>query len=159
MADVRRVFFDTTVLVGGLLDVARLGLTNPAQRVLNEVAAGRIDQPSTAWHCCLEFFSVVTRLPEEVRLRPEQARTLIEHEILGRFDVFELPPAERNSLFTECARDGLIGGRLYDRHIALVGLHAGASVFVTDNLRHFGHLASHGVVVRSSQQFLDDYTT
>jgi hypothetical protein len=36
---------------------------------------------ATAWHCCLEFFSVATRLPPEFRVSPRDAATLVEEEV------------------------------------------------------------------------------
>ena len=35
------------------------------------------------------------------------------------------------------ARDAIVGGRLYDAHIAEIARSAGAGVVVTDNRRHF----------------------
>jgi len=44
---------------------------------MHAVAAGRVEKPATAWHCCLEFFSVATRLPPEYRVTPADAVTLL----------------------------------------------------------------------------------
>jgi len=48
---------------------------------MDAVANGQIERPLTAWHCCLEFYSVTTRLPEEYRLEPEIALRLLREEI------------------------------------------------------------------------------
>jgi hypothetical protein len=56
-------FFDTSVLVAGMVDLGRE--SEAAIAVIDAVADARIRDPRTAWHCCLEFFSVTTRLPEE----------------------------------------------------------------------------------------------
>ena len=61
MAGLRGIFFDTSVLLAGLIDIGPS--TAAAQGVMDAVAAGRVSSLSTAWHCCLEFFSVATRRP------------------------------------------------------------------------------------------------
>ncbi len=59
------VFLDTSVLLAGLVDFGPQ--SGPAQSVMHAVAEKTLPQPATAWHCCLEFFSVATRLPAEYR--------------------------------------------------------------------------------------------
>ena len=57
------VFLDTSVLLAGLIDFGPQSA--PAQSLMHAVAERRIAAAATAWHCCLEFFSVSTRLPPE----------------------------------------------------------------------------------------------
>lgn len=64
MALVEPVFLDTTVLLGGCIDFGEAFA--PAQRIIDAVADGFIVDARTAWHCCLEFYSVSTRLPARV---------------------------------------------------------------------------------------------
>src|SRR5262245_3630362 len=65
------VFLDTSVLLAGLID---LGPQSVAPHLLLHAVAERTVTPAaTAWHCCLEFFSVATRLPAEFRLAPADA--------------------------------------------------------------------------------------
>ena len=110
------VFVDTTVFVEGLID---FGPDSEKSRgVLKAIAAGQISEPRTAWHCCLEFYAVSTRLPEEYRLTPEEASRLIAENILGTFEIQDLPGKSRRSLFGEAADGRLVGGRIYDAHIA-----------------------------------------
>jgi len=61
-------FLDTSVLLAGLIDFGPQSA--PAQRLLHAVAEKELQNAATAWHCCLEFFSVSTRLPPEFRLTP-----------------------------------------------------------------------------------------
>ena len=56
-------FLDTSVMLAGLIDFGPQSA--PAQSVLHAVAEKIAKDPATAWHCCLEFFSVSTRLPAE----------------------------------------------------------------------------------------------
>jgi predicted nucleic acid-binding protein len=126
------------------------------QELLARVAVGRVSRPRTAWHCCLEFYSVATRLPEEFRLTPQDALTLLAEEVLGRFDVFDLPAGRRSSFLAQAARDQLRGGRLYDAHIAAVARASGASTVVTENLRHFAGLEALGIRVCDAAAFLSN---
>jgi predicted nucleic acid-binding protein len=139
------VFFDTSVLVGGLVYVGPQ--SEPAQSLMHAVAEKTLPRPSTAWHCCLEFFSVTTRLPPEFRLVPSDAVRLLQEEIFGRMDVHDLPDEDRLPMLHAAAHEGLAGGRIYDAHIADVARVAGAGVIVTDNRRHFLTALRHGIRV------------
>ncbi len=146
------VFLDTSVLLAGLIDFGPQSA--PAQSVLHLVAEKRITQPSTAWHCCLEFFSVATRLPPEFRIAPTDACTLLEEEIFGRMAVHDLPQSDRLAMLQAAARDGVAGGRIYDTHIAEVARAVGANVVVTDNRRHFVSALRYGMRVETPAEFL-----
>ena len=128
-------FLDTSVLLAGLIDFGPQSA--PAQSLMHAVAEKRIAGAATAWHCCLEFYSVATRLPPEFRLTPADAATLLREEVLARLAVHDLPPAERPALFRAMERDRIAGGRAYDAHITEIARAAGATVIVTDNRRHF----------------------
>jgi predicted nucleic acid-binding protein len=129
------VFLDTSVLLAGLIDFCPQSA--PAQSLLHAVAEKRISDAATAWHCCLEFLSVATRLPPEFRISPADAATLVQEEVIARMAVHELPSADRTPILRAAARDVITGGRVYDLHIAEIARATGASVIVTDNRRHF----------------------
>jgi predicted nucleic acid-binding protein len=112
-----------------------------------------VTRAATAWHCCLEFFSVATRLPAEYRLSPVDAVRLVDEEICQRMDVHDLPPGQRLSLLRAAAADGLGGGRIYDAHIAEVARAAGSQVIVTDNRRHFIAALRYGIRVETPAEF------
>jgi predicted nucleic acid-binding protein len=145
-------FLDTSVLLAGLIELGPR--STPAHLLLHAVAERRVAPASTAWHCCLEFFSVSTRLPAEFRLAPGDAVKLIEEEICGRLDVHDLPATDRLPLLRAAASDGLAGGRVYDAHIAEVARAAGARVIVTDNRRHFVAALRHGIRVETPGEFV-----
>jgi predicted nucleic acid-binding protein len=151
VALVKRAFFDTTVLVAGLIDMGSVSVA--AQCVMTAIAEQRVRKAATAWHCCLEFYSVSTRLPLELRLAPADAAHLLREEVLGRFEVLDLPAAERSRLVERAAADTVSGGRVYDLHIAEVARVNGAEVVVTDNRRHFGSLMRHRIRVLSTAEF------
>jgi predicted nucleic acid-binding protein len=146
------VFFDTSVLLAGLIDFGPQSA--PAQSLLHAVNENRVRDVATAWHCCLEFFSVATRLPPEFRLAPSDAVTLLEHEVIGKIAVHDLPAADRLALLRAAAHDAIAGGRIYDAHIAEVARAVGATVIVTDNRRHFLSALRYDLRVETPTEFL-----
>jgi predicted nucleic acid-binding protein len=154
MAVASRPFLDTSVLLAGLVDVGPA--SHPAQQAMDAVAEGRVEGPCTAWHCCLEFYAVATRLPPEFRLRPVDALRLLESEVLARFDVQQLPASACGEFLRGAARDGSAGGAIYDAHIAEVAFRSGARMLVTDNRRHFTSLLRHGLRVLTTAEFVEE---
>src|SRR5215218_8964604 len=102
-------FLDTSVLLAGLVDFGPQSA--PAQQVLHAVAEKRF-AAATAWHCCLELFSVATRLPPEFRLLPADAVRLLEEEVFGRMNVCDLPAERRVRFLSSVAADHIAGGRV-----------------------------------------------
>jgi predicted nucleic acid-binding protein len=145
-------FLDTSVLLAGLVDFGPQSA--PAQAVMHAVAERQLVTVATAWHCCLEFYSVATRLPPGFRLPPADAVQLLEVEVFGRMDVHDLPSDERLAMLKSAAADGTAGGRIYDTHIAEIARVAGAPVVVTDNRRHFMASLRYGIRVETPAEFL-----
>jgi predicted nucleic acid-binding protein len=154
VAGLRGVFFDTSVLIAGSIDSGRN--SQPALLLMDAVADGRIERPITAWHCCLEFYSVTTRLPEEYRLEPEIALRLLREEIFARFSVHGLPAELQEDFLVSAVREGTMGGRIYDAHIAEIARQAGARLVATENRRHFTSLLRHGIRVLVSAELVDE---
>ena len=146
------VFLDTSVLLAGLVDFGPQSA--PAQSLMHAVAEKRISPVGTAWHCCLEFYSVATRLPAEFRLSPADAVVLLQDEIFARMTVHLLPPGEHATMMQAAGRDSVTGGRIYDAHIAEVARAAGASTVITDNRRHFLSALRYGMRVETPAEFL-----
>jgi predicted nucleic acid-binding protein len=149
------VFFDTSVLVAGLIDLGPQ--SGPAQSLMHAVAEQKISAPATAWHCCLEFYSVATRLPPEYRLDPSDAVQLLDEEVLARLSVHDLPASDRAVMLRLLGEDRIAGGRAYDVHIAEVARSAGARIIVTDNRRHFLSALRHGLRVDTPSEFLQAF--
>ena len=145
------IFLDTSVLLAGLVDFG--DQSRPAHLVLHAVEQKQV-AAATAWHCCLEFYSVATRLPPEYRLTPEDTHLLLHKEVFERMSVHDLPVGDRASFLASAARDRFIGGRIYDAHIADVARSAGARVIVTDNRKHFVSSLRHGIRVETPDEFL-----
>ena len=146
------VFFDTSVLLAGLVDFGPQSA--PAQSLMHAVAEKRLENVATAWHCCLEFFSVATRLPPEFRLSPADAALLLHDEVFDRMTVHDLPQRDRLPMLQAAGRDGVAGGRIYDTHVAEVARTMAAEVVVTDNRRHFVSALRYGMRVETPQEFL-----
>ena len=146
------VFLDSSVLLAGLIDFGPQSA--PAQLLLHAVTEGRVQAPSTAWHCCLEFYSVATRLPPEFRLMPADAVLLLEQEVFARIAVHDLPAADRAGMLRAAAHDAIAGGRIYDAHIAEIARAVRALVIVTDNRRHFLSALRYDVRVETPAEFV-----
>jgi predicted nucleic acid-binding protein len=146
------VFLDTSVLLAGMIDFGPQSA--PAQRVLHSVVEGSLTRAGTAWHCCLEFFSVVTRLPPEFRLTAALATQLLEEVVFPHLAIHDLPAADRLSFFRGAVQENAAGGRIYDAHIADVARAAGAPVIITDNRRHFLAALRYGIRVETPTEFL-----
>ncbi|MDX1583426.1 MAG: hypothetical protein R3338_07490 [Thermoanaerobaculia bacterium] len=154
MADlnVEDLFFDTSVLLTGMIDFGR---QSESALILMDLVAGGDDKPMTAWHCCLEFFSIATRLPEEYRLTTADATLILLEEILGRFSIRDLPTRSRRSFVDTLPRDSISGGQIFDAHIAEIARHSGAGAIVTENRRDFVTLLRHGIPVINTQEVME----
>jgi predicted nucleic acid-binding protein len=139
------------VLLAGLVDFGPQSA--PAQSLLHAVAEKRV-AAATAWHCCLEFFSVATRLPPEFRVSAADATRLLQEEVCSRMAIHDLPAGDRLPMLQAAARDGVTGGHIYDAHIAEVARAAGAEVVVTDNRRHFLAALRYDMRVETPDEFL-----
>ena len=144
-------FLDTSVLLAGLVDFGPQSA--PAQEVLHAVAEGRTAKASTSWHCCLEVYSVITRLPPEFRVAPADAVSLVQEEIIGRMTVHDLPAGSRAAFLQSLGQQAITGGRAYDAHIAEIARAAGAAVIVTDNRRHFLAALRYGIRVETPAEY------
>jgi predicted nucleic acid-binding protein len=145
-------FLDTSVLLAGLIDFGPQSA--PAQLVMHAIVERRVSSPATSWHCCLEFYSVATRLPPEFRLSPSDATHLLEHEVFARMTLHDLPAGERLTMVRSAARHGITGGRIYDAHIAEIARAAESETVVTDNRRHFVSALRYGMRVETPSEFL-----
>ena len=149
-----RAFFDTSVPLAGLIEMGEPSI--PADRILDGIVRGAVTNPLTAWHCCLEFYSVATRLPAGLRLEPDTARRLVEAEVLARSHICELPADARSMFLSSAASDRVAGGRVYDAHIGDIARLAGTRVVVTDNRRHFAALLRHDIRVWTAAEFAEE---
>ena len=138
-------FVDTNVIVTGT--IMRSLLPGAATRVMDAAFDGRLGIVRTAWHCCLEFFAVTTRLPPEFRVSPSEAARIVQDDILGKLDVRDMDPALRPTFVAELLFQRVVGARIYDSHIAEVARQSRCATVITGNGRHFGLLLRQGIRV------------
>lgn len=103
-----QVAVDTSVVI------ALLVLNHPSHRQVSEWAADRLLRLSG--HAAGESYSVLTRLPGDARLRPEDAIALLD-ESFG--DPLVLSNASARNAHRELAANGVAGGAAYDGLVAL----------------------------------------
>lgn len=154
MAVVGLLFFDTSVLLPALLALEKD--ESSSERLFDALVAGRLDKPVTAWHCCLEFFAVSTRLPTSARLEPQDALRLLQEEILPRFEIAQLPAEQLSQILRTTLAERIVGGRIYDLHIAEIARSSGADTVVTNNRRHFVSLLRHGIRVLTAAELIEE---
>jgi len=137
--------------VSGLLEISA---DSACRAILEALAARRIRTGVTAWHCCLEFFSVTTRLPPDYRLSAEAAIALLTEHVFNRVEVVDLPVKEAVEWLKRQSASEIRGGLIYDAHLAQIAHRSGCAMLVTTNLAHFRQVAPHGIEILSPQQFL-----
>ena len=148
----KRVFLDTNIFVSGLLEVSA---DSACRDILVALANRRPRFGVTAWHCCLEFFSVTTRLPPDYRLSAETAIALLTEHVFNRVDVVDLKVEDAVAWLTNQAASKIRGGLIYDAHLAQIAARAGCAAVVTQDIADFRLVAPPGVEILSPQQFVD----
>jgi predicted nucleic acid-binding protein len=126
-----RYFFDTTVLVAGVLEEHEHH--EPSFSALS--TAGRTSAFCAA-HNVAEVYATLTRYPGKQRLSAEQALLALT-AIESRFTIVALETREYLAAIRRCAAIGITGGTIYDAWIAACALKAKADILYTWNVGHF----------------------
>lgn len=137
--------------MSGLLEVSA---DSACRAILEALASRRLRSGVTAWHCCLEFFSVTTRLPPDYRLSAEAAIALLTEHIFNRVEVVDLPVEDAVAWLKSQQASEVRGGLIYDAHLAQIAHRSGCAILVTTNLADFRQVTPHGIEILSPQQFL-----
>ncbi len=101
-----------------------------------------------AAHSLAEAFSVLTRLPEPHRLRPNDALALIEAN-WGKTRLVALEAPDYRAALRRCRDVGIGGGAVYDALIAACALKARVRTLVTWDLDGFERFLEDEPVVRA----------
>jgi predicted nucleic acid-binding protein len=101
-----------------------------------------------AAHSLAEAFSVLTRLPEPHRLRPNDALALIEAN-WGKTPLIALEGRDYRSALRRCRDGGIGGGAVYDALIAACALKARVKTLVTWDLEGFARFLEDEPAVRA----------
>ena len=130
------VFFDTSVLVAGLVEA------HPSHRSafpwIRRVHAGQI-RGEVAAHSLAETYSVLTTLPHQPRITPAASLRLIQ-ATARRFQVVPLGTRDYMGVARALADAGFAGGIVYDALVARAAAKSGAERILTLNRRDFDRL-------------------
>ena len=102
---------DTSVAVPLLVE------THPLNDAVLAWATGR--SLALAGHAAAETYAVLTRLPGDARLAPQDAVLLIEDRLAS---TWELSASREEGLPRRLARLGVVGGATYDAMVAMAAL-------------------------------------
>ena len=97
-------------------------------------------------HVLLETYSVLTRLPPALRLRPLAAFATVS-AFASNAEVVGIPAGSFLNLIEGAMTTRVTGGRIYDALIAEAARVSGAEVLLTFNVRHFAGIAGNMSIV------------
>lgn len=135
------ILFDTSVLVAYC--VAAHPHQARAWAVVMETAQ-RGAKGFVSLHSLAEMFAVLSALPINPRISPEQAMFLIDMEILRRFIPVPLSADDYRQAIADSVRAGRSGGAVYDTLIIQAARKVGATQLYTFNDKHFRSLLREG---------------
>jgi predicted nucleic acid-binding protein len=97
----------------------------------------------------VECFSVLTRLPAQIRIPPREAYEHMRENLTGNFQIVGLDPNTCWLALDTISGRSLGGGLIYDALIAHSCAQAGASILLTWNVQDFARVAPAGLTVRN----------
>lgn len=107
--------------------VPLLVATHPINDAMLAWAAGR--SLALAGHAAAETYAVLTRLPGDARLAPDDAVLLVEERFVTTLDLSDSPG---EGLPRRLARLGVVGGSTYDAMVAMAALEHDAVLATRD---------------------------
>ena len=139
-----RTLFDTSVLVPAVTD--QLGNHEAALDALHRYTQGEHEGYCSA-HTLAECYATLTALPLRTRIVPEEARMLVEENIVGKLAVIELSADDYQSVLRRAAKPGLASGTIYDALHMHCARKAAADQILTCNVSHFERFQLPGIAV------------
>ena len=136
--------FDTSVIVAALVD--QLGNHDASFRAFHRYTDGE-HAGCCSTHALAECYATLTALPVAKRISPDEARTLIEHAVVGRLKVLPITPADYRTVLREVAALGIRSGAVYDALHAHCARKAGVDQVLTYNLADFERFDLEGIAV------------
>ena len=133
-----KVLFDTSVLVAGLI------VNHPKHSVCFsrlKAAQSKQIQGFISTHSLAETYSVITRLPIQPRITPEQAHSIIL-DVLHYLEAIPLVSNDYQIAIAQMATLNIPGGGIFDALIAQAALKAEVAVILTLNPNHFTRLGT-----------------
>lgn len=133
-----KAYLDTNVLVAASVS------DHPQYRssfgIVKAVRDGEIEG-FVSTHGMAEFYSVITRVPFNPRIRPADAGRLLDENILPWFGLVELSSGDYRSTLQSYAAAGLVGGIIFDALHLCAAKKANCDLIYTFNLRDFRAIA------------------
>jgi predicted nucleic acid-binding protein len=133
-----KVLFDTSVLVAALI------VTHPKHSVCFprlKAAESKQVQGVISTHSLAETYSVITRLPIQPRIPPQDAQRIIV-DVLQYLEAISLLPNDYQIAIALMANLNIPGGGIFDALIAQAAIKAEVDVILTLNPNHFTRLNS-----------------
>lgn len=131
-----KVLFDTSVIVAALLPKH----PNHAPCFAQLQAAKRNHiQGCLSTHSLAEVYSVMTRMPSQPRISPQEAQNLLER-CLQYLEAVSLATVDYQAAIAQMATLNLPGGGIFDVLIAQAALKVSADQLLTLNPSHFTRL-------------------
>lgn len=107
----------------------------------------------TAAHCLAEVYAVLTGMPGKDRVTADEA-LLFLGDVRTRLAVINLSDSDYVTVLENAAKNGLIGGGIYDALLAQCAQNARSDVIYTWNVKHFLRLGA-DVAARVRRPFED----
>ena len=131
-----KVLYDTSVLVAALLvNHPNHSLAFPKL----EIVQRRVVHGYLSTHSLAELYSVLTRLPEPLRVFPDEAQTAIA-DLIDYFEAVPLLVEDYQSVIAQMVALNLPGGGVFDAVIAQAALKAEVAQLLTFNPQDFVRL-------------------
>ncbi|BBD60110.1 PilT protein domain protein [Nostoc sp. HK-01] len=133
-----KVLFDTSALVPAII------VNHPQHLVcftkIQSAKSGQI-QGFISTHSLAETYSVITRLPVQPRISPQQAQSIVV-DILQYLEGVPLVVDDYQAAIAQMATLNLPGGAIFDALIAQAALKAQVDILLTLNPNHFTRLGN-----------------
>ena len=131
------VLFDTSVIIAASLPQH----PNHAPCFIDLQATKAVDiQGYLSTHSLAELYSVLTRMPSQPRMSPQDAKRLIDRH-LEHLETVTLERADYQAAIAQMTELKLPGGGIFDALIAQAALKSSAERLLTLNPKHFTRLS------------------
>ena len=139
-----RTLFDTSVMVPAVVD--QLGNHEVALDTFHRYTCGQ-HAGFCSTHALAECYATLTALPLPARIVPEEARMLVEENIVGKLSVIEMSADDYRDVLRLVASLGLASGAIYDALHARCAQKAAVDQILTYNVTHFARFRLAGIAV------------
>jgi predicted nucleic acid-binding protein len=129
-----KILLDTSILVAAIVEA------HPAHAqglIWFKRATSAADKGYVSAHSLAETYSILTTLPVQPRISPGEARRLIQHNIIQKFEVVTLSSQDYADVIDILAEIGITGGATYDALILRAAANADVDMVVTLNEKDF----------------------